>query len=207
MGFNTFGQISKTSRAPFQVWAEVSGVKSGGGTLDISSYPTGTVVRAGTPVALDKSGGTLVPVLFYETAKAVLATDTEVLLVGSGVLSATGNIGVVPETFGGDTQGAAYTAGVDNGDGTFSIEIVANALGALDMGEVLAKVSDTTATAKLSNLAKPEGLLWHDIVVEDGDTLATGAIVDVGRIFEDRAPRVPAAYKAFIPSVKFEKGI
>jgi hypothetical protein len=49
--------------------------------------------------------------------------------------------------------------------------------------------------------------LWHDVVKEDGDTVGTGAVVDAGRVFEDRIPAIPAAYKAVLPTIKFEKGI
>lgn len=207
MGFNTFGERRKTTSAPFQVWIEVSGRKTSGGTIDISDYPTGSVLRAGTPVGLSEAGGSLIPIVFYELTADVGSTDTELLLVGTGVITATGNIGVVPDEFGGETKGVAYTGGKDNGDGTFTIKITANALGELEEGTVLAKVNNATETAKLVNTAKPEGLLFHDIVVGEGDRLASGSVVDVGRIFEDRTVRVPDAYKAFMPSVKFEKGV
>ncbi|WP_286846580.1 hypothetical protein [Proteiniphilum sp. UBA5463] len=212
MSFNTYGQNSKTFGARYQVWSEVKGVKHGGGVVDataFANYPVGSVIPAGTPVYLDKSGGTLKPIYFYELAETLEATDTEAVLYGNYPLTAAGgNIIAVPTAIGGTGAGVAYSAAVDNGDGTHTITIVANSLGTAAAGTVYAEADDAGATGKVvKETAVPNGLLLHDIVKEDGDTWATGAVVDDGRIFEDRIVAVPAAYKAAMPGIKFEKGV
>lgn len=212
MSFNTYGQNSKTFGARYQVWSEVKGVKHGGGVVDataFANYPVGSVIPAGTPVYLDKSGGTLKPIYFYELAETLEATDTEAVLYGNYPLTAAGgNIIAVPTSIGGTGEGVAYSAAVDNGDGTHTITIVQNALGTAAAGTVYAEADAAGANGKkVKETAVPNGLLLHDIVKEDGDTWATGAVVDDGRIFEDRIVAVPAAYKAAMPGIKFEKGV
>ena len=211
MSFNTYGQKTLTSKAPVQVWAEVSGVKHGGGSIDataFASYPVGSVIPAGTPVYLDKAGGTLKPIYFYELAKTLTANDTEAVLYGNYPLNADGgNLIAVPSVIGGTGAGVAYSAAVDNGDGTHTITIQANALGAAAAGTIYAEADKSGEGAVVKETAVPAGLLWHDIVKEEGDTVGTGAVVDAGRVFEDRIPAIPAAYKAVLPTIKFEKGI
>lgn len=212
MSFNTYGQNSKTFGARYQVWSEVKGVKHGGGVINataFANYPVGSVIPAGTPVYLDKSGGTLKPIYFYELAETLEATDTEAVLYGNYPLTAAGgNIIAVPTAIGGTGAGVAYSAAVDNGDGTHTITIAPNALGTAVAGTVYAEADGAGATGKIvKETAVPNGLLLHDIVKEEGDTFATGAVVDEGRIFEDRIVAIPAAYKAVLPGIKFEKGV
>ena len=214
MSFNTYGQNSKTFGARYQVWSEVKGVKHGGGVIDATAfadanYPVGSVIPAGTPVYLDKAGGTLKPIYFYELAKTLTATDTTAVLYGNYPLTAAGgNLIAVPSAIGGDGAGVAYSAAVDNEDGTHTITIQAEALGTATAGTIYAEADGAAASGKIvKETAVPNGLLLHDIVKEEGDTLATGAVVDEGRIFEDRIVAIPAAYKAVLPGIKFEKGV
>lgn len=211
MSFNTYGQNSKTFGARYHVWSEVKGVKHGGGVIDATAfakYPVGSVIPAGTPVYLDKSGGTLKPIYFYELAKTLLATDTEAVLYGNYPLTAAGgNLIAAPSAIGGTETGVAYSAAVNNGNGTYTITIAANALGTAAAGTVYAEANKAGSGAVVKETSVPNGLLLHDIVKEKGDTFATGAVVDEGRIFEDRIVAIPAAYKAVLPSIKFEKGV
>lgn len=211
MSFNTYGKNEKSTGARFQVWAEVAGVKHGGGVIDataFANYPVGSVIPAGTPVHLDKSGGTLTPVLLYEVIEDVTAQDTTVLVKGFQKPAATGNVIIVPAAIGGTGKGVAYSAVSDEGNSFYKLTIVADALGEVSAGTILAKADGAGLTGKkVDDEVVPNGLLWHDIVKEEGDTWATGAVVDVGRILEDRIVGVPAAYKAVLPGIKFEKGI
>ena len=210
MSFNTYGQKTKSTGAPVQVWAEVSGVKNGGGTIaNFDDLPDGYVIPAGTPVHLDKAGGNLTPIYFYELKTTLTALVTEAVLYGNAPLTAGGgNLIEVPSTIGGTGKGVAYSAAVDNGDGTHTITIEANALGTAAAGTIYAEANGAGASGKIvKDTTIPNGLLWNDIVKEEGDTVASGAVVDVGRIYEDRAPAIPAAYKAVLPTIKFEKGV
>ena len=211
MSFNTYGQKTKSTGAPVQVWAEVSGVKNGGGTIaNFDDLPDGYVIPAGTPVYLDKAGGSLTPIYFYELAETLLATDTEAVLYGSAPLNPAGGFVVVaPSAIGGDGTGVAYSAAVDNGDGTHTITIEANALGTATAGTIYAEADKAGTGAVVKNTAVPNGLLWNDIVKEEGDTVASGAVVDKGRIYADRIDALPAAYEKHLEyvGIKFEKGI
>lgn len=211
MSFNTYGQKTKSTGAPVQVWAEVSGIKNGGGTIaDFDELPDGYVIPAGTPVNLDKAGGTLTPIYFYELAKTLKATDKEAVLYGNAPLTASGgNLIEVPSAIGGNGTGVAYSAAVDNGDGTHKITIQAEALGTATAGTIYAEADKAGAGAIVKNTAVPNGLLWNDIVKEEGDTVASGAVVDKGRIYADRIDALPAAYEKHLEyvGIKFEKGI
>lgn len=211
MSFNTYGQNSKTFAGRYQVWAEVKGVKNGGGVIDataFANYPVGAVIPAGTPVALASAGGALTPIYFYELAETLLATDTEAVLYGNYPLAAAGgNLIAAPSAIGGTGTGVAYSAAVNNGDGTYTITIAANALGTAAAGTVYAEANKAGTGAAVKETGVPAGLLWHDIVKQEGDTWATGAVVDEGRIYGDRVVAIPAAYKAAMPEIKFEKGV
>lgn len=211
MSFNTYGKNSKDFGARYQVWSEVKGVKHGGGVIDataFANYPVGAVIPAGTPVALGCAGGSLTPIYFYELKTTLTTAATSAVLYGNYPLTAGGGaILVVPSAIGGTGTGVAYSAAVDNGDGTHTITIVANSLGTAAAGTIYAEASAAGASATVKNTAVPKGLLLHDIVKEEGDVFATGAVVDEGRIFEDRIVAIPAAYKAAMPEIKFEKGI
>ena len=145
MSFNTYGQNSKAFAGRYPVWAEVKGVKNGGRVIDataFANYPVEAVIPAGTPVALDSAGGALTPIYFYELKTALLATDTEAVLYGNYPLTADGgNLIVVPSSIGGTGTGVAYSAAVDNGDGTHTITIVANALGTAAAGTIYAEAN------------------------------------------------------------------
>lgn len=211
MSFNTYGQKTKSTGAPVQVWAEVSGVKNGGGTIaDFDDLPDGYVIPAGTPVHLDKAGGTLTPIYFYELKTTLTAQATEAVLYGSAPLNPEGGkVIVVPSAIGGNGTGVAYSAAVDNGDGTHTITIEANALGTASAGTIYAEADKAGTGAVVKNTAVPSGLLWNDIVKEEGDTVASGAVVDKGRIYADRIDALPAAYEKHLEyvGIKFEKGI
>ena len=71
------------------------------------------------PCTLNKAGGTLKPIYFYELAKTLTATDTEAVLYGNYPLTADGGYLIAaPSAIGGTGTGVAYSAAVDNEDGT-----------------------------------------------------------------------------------------
>ena len=204
MSYNTYGQKGRGARVPIPVWAEVTGVKHGGGSIDLSAFPVGGVIPAGTPVHLDKSGGTLTPLYLYEVVEVSGSTAT----VRANVAPAVGDaLMVFPETVGGAGKAVAVKTVVEDDYGIHTITFTA-AFAEVKEGDLLVVADQAHATdAVLKVSLLPEGLLWHDIVKEEGDTWGTGAVVDTGRIYEDRIVGVPSVYKTAMPSVKFEKGI
>ncbi len=203
MSYNTYGQKSRGAKTPIPVWAEVRGVKHGGGSIDLSDFPVGGVIPAGTPVNLDKSGGTLTPLYLYEVVEDVIATGTKVT-VRANVAPAVDDFLMV---FAEKGKGVKVNKVDEDYYGVYTITLNA-ALGELEEGDILIgadKADDTGSKPEVDLL--PTGLLWHDIVKEDGDAWGTGAVVDEGRIYEDRIVGVPSTYKIAMPSIKFEKGI
>ena len=202
MSFNTYGSKSKDyGMKLIPVWVKVDGVYQGGGKLYVASsftseYPVGTVIPAGTPCYLDKAGGTLKPAYTYELAKALAAADEKVVFKGNGYLKAIKQgdvVMVAPTTV--TTTGAAYTVGVvtEDADGNYEVAITANAWGTAAVGTIFVVANSAGASGKLPALV-PNGLLWHDIVVEEGDTSATGALVYEGAILADRVAPIPACF-------------
>lgn len=215
MGYNTYGkkEVGK-GRVPVQVWAEIRGAKHGGGTIDATAfadYAVGAVIPAGTPIHLDKSGGTATPIYTYEVLEDVGSADTEVILKGVFPLTATGFLMVAPNAIGGQGKGVAYTGGKYEDEGAFvqSVQIAADALGELSAGTILMVADKAHASGSVPvNDKAPTGLLYHDITKRDGDQWASAGVVDRGRIFEDRVVGgIPASFKTALPGISFEKGI
>ena len=203
MSLNTFGQRQKTGTAPFAVWAEVKGVKSGGGTIEgFSALPVGAVIPAGTPVYQDESGGTLKVLKTYRVAEDVTADTAVPILTAWGVPAVDSFVAVMSDVTG-TVSGVKVSAVGDDVNGVTELT-VATAV-TLKEGDALIEV-DKAGTGAVAKVV-PNGLLWHDIVKEEGDTLATGAVVDVGRIFADRAPALGAGIEKHLVTIKFEKGI
>lgn len=204
MSYNTYGQKGRGARVPIPVWAEVTGVKHGGGSIDLSAFPVGGVIPAGTPVHLDKAGGILTPLYLYEVVEVSGSTAT----VRANVAPAAGDaLMVFPETVDGAGKAVAVKTVVEDDYGIHTITFTA-AFAEVKEGDLLVVADQAHATDAVMKVSLlPEGLLWHDIVKEEGDTWGTGAVVDTGRIYEDRVVGVPSVYKAAMPSVKFEKGI
>ena len=202
MSFNTYGARSKSlGMNLIPVWVKVDGVYQGGGKLHVDSsfareYRVGTVIPAGTACYLDKAGGVLKPAYTYELAKALAAADVKAVFKGNGYLKAIKQgdvVMVAPTTV--TTTGAAYAVGVvtEDADGNYEVAITANAWGTAAAGTIFVVANSAGASGKLPALV-PNGLLWHDIVVEEGDTSATGALVYEGAILSDRVPPIPACY-------------
>lgn len=211
MSLNTFGKMTKSYGGFTPIWLEVKGTKQSGGKLKAPTsyavdFPAGTVIPAGTPVYLAKGGGDLIALPTFVLAAALLAGDTKIVFKKAGAIP-TPNAGmflmIEPATYA--TTGTAYTVpagGVIVGD-TIEIPIVANAWGTAPIGTKFVAAAATGASKLIATT--PNGLLWHDIVIEEGDTSATGGVVDEGRIFENRISPIPACVKAAIPNVIFEK--
>lgn len=202
MSFNTYGSKSKDyGMKLIPVWVKVDGVYQGGGKLYVASsftseYPIGTVIPAGTACYLDKAGGTLKPVYTYELAANLGASDEVVVFKGNGNLKPikTGDVVMkAPATVA--TTGAAFTVGTvtKNSAGNYEVAIVANAWGTATAGDIFVVANSAGASGKVVALV-PNGLLWHDIVVEEGDTSATGALVYEGAILADRVAPIPACF-------------
>lgn len=203
MALNTFGQREKTGRVPFAVWAEVTGVKSGGGTIEgFSDLAVGDTIPAGTPVYQDVSGGTVEILNTFRIAEEVDNSDSVPVLTAWGVPKKDTFVAIMDNVSGTATGYEVSAVAADN-DGVTVLTLGA-ALTA-DAGEALIDV-DKAGTGAVAKVV-PNGLLYHDIVKEEGDTLATASVVDRGRIYADRAPALGEGIENHLVTIKFEKGI
>lgn len=218
MGFNSYRKREMEFGGFTPVWLEVNGVKQGGGVLKGDSgvfatdFPVGTIVPAGTPVYLPKAGGDLTILRTFELAKDLSNTDTKVFVkpaVQKGSVHSLKkgmNLKLDSEHYGMPAAGVAVGDVTEEADGTLSFTITANAFGAVSgaikAGGVLVEADKSGAGADFK--VRPNGLIWHDIVIEDGDYVATGAVVDSGRIFGSRIAPVSMAVKSNIPTIIYE---
>ena len=217
MSFNTYGANAQTFGGFTPIWLEVDGVKQAGGVLKAPTsyavdYPAGTVIPAGTPVYLAKSGGDLVPLKTFELAQDIAVGDTVILFKGNGNVPQI-KAGLVlmnaPSTY--TTTGAAFTVpstiAFNATTGNWEVTIVADAWGhTAKSGDIFVEANSAGASGKLIKTT-PNGLLWHDIVIEAGDTVATGAVVYDGSILVDRISPIPNCVKVALTEINFEKEV
>jgi len=79
--FNTFGSTTTTIGGGIPVWKKVEDKLTSGAKLGVVPA-IGSVLPAGTPVVVDKVGGTAMPIAFYKTAAAVVATPASPAVKG-----------------------------------------------------------------------------------------------------------------------------
>lgn len=206
MGFIKKKTVYDAGNTP--VWLDVDRVKTAGGTLSVLPEAP-AIIPAGTPAYLDKMGGKIILLETFRIAKAVTASGTVV------EVEANGNIPQItkgqfvmkaPADYSG--KGTAVTVG-DVTDGTVTgakkFSITAGALGELAVGDILVLASASGADASI--LTKPNGLIWHDLEIREGDYAQTGAIVTSGVILEDRISPIPECVKAATPMITYEKEV
>ena len=79
--FNTYGSTTSTIGGGTPVWKKIVDKLTSGASLGI--LPTiGTVFPAGSPVCVSAVGGTALPIEFYKTAAAVVATPAVPAVLG-----------------------------------------------------------------------------------------------------------------------------
>lgn len=188
------------------VWLDVKERKTAGGTFDISGFPKGTKIAAGTPVRLDKMGGTAVILPTFVVVGAVSSAATTLVLKPQAGINPAKDMIVGKMTSAG-VCAKAVALGVATpltGDdaGKFQFTIVGNSLGELADGDILVIASEAGSSVAA---VLPNGLSWREVYVDsDNATLGTVAVVTKGQVLADRIPAIPDLYKAAIPSITFE---
>ena len=214
MSFNTYGANAQTFGGFTPIWLEVDGVKQVGGTLKAPTsyavdYPAGTVIPAGTPVYLAKAGGDLIPLKTFELAQDIAVGDTVIKFKSNGSvpqIKAGLNLMPAPATYATTGTAIAVPSGVAKVGDNIEVTIVADAWGhTAKAGDIYVEAVAAGSTKLIATT--PNGLLWHDIVIEAGDTVATGAVVYDGSILVDRISPIPTCVKVAIPNINFEKEV
>lgn len=201
MSFNTYGQKAVDSKGGYQVWSEVNGVKHSGGIVEgFAKLPVGTVIPDGTPVHLDSAGGKLTYLKTYEIVEEVSEATAATVYAGWHKPDVGEKVMIAPDSLSDKGTAVEITKVGEVLDG--KVEVTLGTAITAKPGDVLVGANDDGTIA-----VKPNGLLWHAIVKKDGDTVATGACVDFGRIFADRAPAIPASIEKELVTIKFDRGI
>lgn len=202
---NAYGATSSSFGGGIPVWRSVdpNGKWQGGGV--IQNLPAaGTVIAAGHPVEIDTAAHTAKLCNVFKLHTAVLTSD-EVLKVyvlpGLPRLKAGNFIGVPAATAGG-TLTAITVGAVTYGTVYDEIAIVANSLGALAKDSLLIETA-ATGSGKLP-YAIPNALVYEDVYIETGTTVATVAGVHTGTVYAERTPLMSTGIKAALTTIKFD---
>lgn len=196
---NVFGRTSKQYPASvIPVFMEVKERKLGGGTVKIENLPNGTLIPVGVPVRLAKMGGDAIILDGFKVLAAVTAESTAVKL-SDGICGTKPAKGMILGKLSGDTAAKAAALGAYT-EGT-GFAITANSLGTLAEGDMLYICVEAGASKKA---VLPDGLSWRDILKEEGDTVASVAVVTKGQVLGDRIPTMPDAYKDALKGITFE---
>ena len=203
------GFIKKTTQydaGNTPIWLSVDRRKTAGGTLkDLPEGPA--LIPAGTPAYLDEMGGKITVLETFRVSKAVSASDTSVEVEAMGNLpQITKGQFVMKTPASYSEKGTAVTAGtVSDGStsGTKKFTISAGALGELAVGDILVAADKTGSDASMATL--PNGLIWHDLYIREGDYAQTAAIAVSGSILESRISPIPDVVKQALPMITFEK--
>lgn len=215
MSFNSYRKREMEFGGFTPVWLEVNGVKQGGGTIKGDSgvfatdFPVGTVIPAGTPCRLSKAGGDITILRTFELVHDVSTSETIVVVKPCSCIDSVHtlkkglNLRIDNSNVPSPATGVAVGDVTVDPNGNLSFSITANAFGvALKAGEVLVEASKAGASADFKVI--PNGLIWHDIVIESGDYAATGAVVDNGRIFGSRIAPVSNVVRNAVPTIIYE---
>jgi hypothetical protein len=197
--FNTFGSTTTTIGGGIPVWKKVEDKLTSGATLGILPA-TGSVLPAGTPVAVSAVGGTAYPIYFCEAATGALATATSLFIKA-------GDNYVVPAV--GDKitviDGQELTISVVGTEANDKIELTVTELtDGIPAGAILYLSEKDSHDISLANFA---GLTENDVYAETGTTAASVAVVTAGAVYADRVPFVPFSVRNRIPNIIFEGGI
>ena len=209
---NSFNQGTKEYPAgKVPIWLHVDEFYTAGCTLN--DQEVGSVIPIGTPVYVPKVGGEAIVLETFEVVGAVSAAATQVVLksVSGAVLpkkdlivGKPGSNNVISKALkrpaGVPYEGSGSGSGSGAGDheGEFAFTITANALGALNDGDILVMAVEAGSN---KTAAMPTGLLYED--VEIGNVGATGTVVTKGQVLADRIAAIPAMYKPYLTNITF----
>lgn len=202
---NAYGATSSSFGGGIPVWRSVdpNGKWQGGGV--IQNLPAaGTVIAAGHPVEIDTAAHTAKLCNVFKVHEAIDTSATELkikVLPGLPRLKA-GNFIMVPPAASTGTGTAITVGAVTQGTEYDTITIVANSLGALAINSLLVEASATGSTK--TQYAVPNALVYEDVYIETGTTVATVAGVHTGTVYAERTPLMSTGIKAGLTTIKFD---
>lgn len=199
---NTFGSKTRKFGGAFPVWKDVFSKVDGGGVFE-KTPDVGDVIPAGTPVYLDRTGGTSKCLEFYEALEGSASTTLKVT-IGMGLPTPTvGQILMkVPDTLNGTGTGVKVTKVVIN-ENEATVTLSADP-DTLTEGDILTVAAAVGATQKMA-ITNMSGLTKNDAYIEEGTQVATCTVVWSGKVYADRIQPIPDIFKALVPNILFQK--
>ena len=222
--FNTMMRQSAQVGGDFPVWSRVDKVYQGGGYLDLEKFKPGDVIHAGTMVKFN-GAGKLVEVI---TANGVAGIKEVDMVTFTSGCTSNGNVSIM---LGGETTEIAVTTSDSTPEavatkvkaGSFSgwtvtlegatVVFTKEEAGAVSAPKVIPNATGVKAAAEVvvegaaaeGNLGDVNGLVWNDVCIPEGATLATCAVVRAGRIYADRVfgGGIPASVEKQLPMIEF----
>ena len=190
-----------------QVWFDLkeSDKLPGGYRLNLDNLPLGTVLQAGTPIAVNETTRVCTPHLsfsVYETA-ALGATALKVSkILGSSVAYVGMFIMAAPSTLAATGTGITVTA-IDRTNAAYDVFTVAALAAEVTSGTVYVECDKTSTGAVIKNV--PSALTVADTAkLASTDKFSCTPAVG-GQIYERRIPPCIDAFKAVVPNVIFLK--
>lgn len=222
--FNTMMQQSAQFGGDFPVWSRVDKVYQGGGYLDLAKFKPGDVIHAGTMVKFN-GAGKQVEVITAEGVEGIKEVDK--ITFTSGCTS-DGDVGIVlggtntniavttadntPEAVAAKVAAGSFSGWTASQDGA-TVTFTKSAAGVVAEPKVTPNATGVQATAEVvkagasaeGSLTDVNGLVWNDVCIPDGMTLATCAVVYAGRIYADRVfgGGIPASVEKQLPMIEF----
>ena len=214
--YGVYGSGSTSYGGFVPIWSHIddNGIEEAGGKFYVDPsanfadvYPAGTIIPAGTPVALSTPGGDLVVLKTYELAANIDASTTTVQFkkLGTALAPAVGDFLMkAPATVGTAGTGVEVKTVTVDASGFYAIDISESEFGTATAGDIFVQCDTSGAAAVI--YAIPTGLLRREVYISADATSATGASVFHGTVLVDRIPPLPACVKAVLPMIKTEKG-
>lgn len=223
--FNTISQNERQFGGSFPVWSRVDKLYQGGGTIDHTKYPAGTVIGAGTMVKFN-GAGKQVEIITSDSVSGVKEVDK--VTVTNGCTS-DGNVGIklnnasvvnisvttedsTPEAVAAKIAAGSFSGWTAEQDGA-SVIFTKSAVGASAAPSVVVNATGVVATAEVVTLGVAgsgsfdgvNGLIFEDVCIPDGCILATCAVVRAGRIYADRVNGggLPTSIESKLPMIEF----
>lgn len=198
---NTFGRRTETFESGIPVWRGVPKRVVGVGKL-LNTITEGDNYPVGSPCSLEAANGVkILPIWKVKATELAGVTNTKITVYradGLYEIKAGMIIMVVPATIAGTGKAIEVTT-VDNSvanESSFTV-VTAN-IDAVTTGTFLALSASTTAQSGQALYCQPTHLTYSQILIGEGDTIATASPVYEGYVFEKRIPYLPAIVKTNI---------
>lgn len=218
--FNTMAQHGVQFGGVFRYGKESTSFTKAAVILDLTKFKAGDVIHAGTMVKYNGPGkqvdvitasGTPAVVKLTVTTGATSSADCTVVLgdleVAVTLAASDGTDQVATKikakSFSGwktSVEGSTVTFTQSTAAPVSNIAFVSGTSGAKASMEI-----STQGVAKMGNASDVNGLVFNDVCIPTGCTLATCSVVRAGRIYADRVANggIPASVEAKLPMIEF----